>query len=202
MTTGQKLNDLEVILDRMLAKVAQKSLDLLAKGGTPKVSDVKYHDFWNDLAKFNDRLALIVRDLDTIAHNLDFRSEIAKRLPREFRYRANQSVRDLRDRHQQVYQKAAQVEDFLRDLYFGGQKPTQSDVVKAIEKLTKEADSALDKLAAKTAAKVVQEHGPSLDGLTNPNPVLHGVPIAMLITLIYTYIRNRSKRSKAKDDES
>jgi hypothetical protein len=201
MTTGQKLNDLEYILDRLLDKVAQKSLDLMAKGGMPKVDDTKYHDFWNDVAKFQGRLVLIMRELDTIAHNLDFRSQIAKRLPREFRYRANQSIRDLRNRQQQVYEKAARVEEILRDLYFGGQKPTRADIIKAIEKLAKEGDSALDKLAAKTAAKVVQEHGPSIDGLTQPNPVMHGVPIVMLITLIYTYIRNRSKRP-AKDDES
>jgi hypothetical protein len=197
MGMGQRLNVLEAILDRLWVKISQSSFDLMAKGSAPKPTDAKYHDFWREVSGYLAQLSVVMRELDSYEHLLDHRARIARSCPRELRFRANQSVRDLGDRRQQVYEKAVRVEAALRDLYFRGQTPTTNDIIKAIEKLSKEIEAAAD---VKTMIEQLQQHRPQFDVLTQQRPTVQNVPFSFVIMLIVLYIRSRSKPKSTDTD--
>lgn len=194
MTTGQTLNALETILDRLLDEISHASITLQAKGSTPKPTDTSYHDFWDKIAGYQTALARIVRDLKSIEHRLDFRSRVARRLPREFRYSANQSVKSHRGHSQQVYEKAARVEAALRDFIVQSQTPTTGDVMSGITKLTKELEKTLSQQDYKTVTEQLNAGRPQLDNVARDVPVLQGTPLTLLVTLIVVWIGARAKR--------
>lgn len=200
MTTGQTLNNLEAILNRLLTEISHASVTLQAKGGIPKPTDMSYHDFWDKISGYQSQLARIVRDLKTIEHRLDFRSRIARKLPREFRYSANQSVKSHRGHTQQVYEKAARVEAALRDFIIQSQTPTTGDIMSGITKLSKELEKSLSQQDYKTITEQLNEGRPQLDNIARDLPVMQGVPLTLLVTLIVVWIGNRSKR-KNNDDK-
>ncbi len=186
MTTGQTLNNLEVILDRLLDEISHASISLQAKGSMPKPTDMTYHDFWDKIAGYQTRLARIVRDLKSIEHNLDFRSRIARRMPRDMRYRANQSVRSHRGHTQQVYEKAVRVEEALRDFIVQSQTPTTGDIMSGIDKLAKELQ--------KTITEQLSQGRPQLDNMARDTPILQGTPLTLIVTLIVVWIGARANR--------
>ena len=202
MTTGQTLNNLEVILDRLLDQISHASVSLTAKGGIPKPTDMAYHDFWDKIAGYQGRLTQIVRDLRSIEHNLDFRSRIARRMPRDMRYRANQSVRSHRGHAQQVYEKAARVEEALRDFMVQSQTPTTGDLMSGIQKLSKELQKTLTQQDYKTITQQLNEGRPQLDNIARDTPVLQGTPLTLLVTLIVVWIGARAKRKNSDDKKA
>ncbi len=202
MTTGQTLNNLEVILDRLLDQISHASVTLTAKGGMPKPTDMAYHDFWDKIAGHQNQLARIVRDLKTIEHRLDFRSRVARKLPREFRYSANQSVRSHRGHSQQVYEKAAQVEAALRDFMVQSQTPTTGDIMSGITKLSKELQKTLSQQDYQTITEQLNEGRPQLDNIARDVPILQGTPLTLLVTLIVVWIGARAKRKGGDDNRA
>ena len=199
MTTGQTLNNLEGILNRLLNQISLASVTLTAKGGIPKPTDMAYHDFWDKIAGYQHQLARLVRDLRSIEHQLDFRSRIARRLPREFRYSANPSVQSHRGHAQQVYEKAARVEAALRDFMVQSQTPTTGDVMSGIMKLSKELQKTLSQQDYKTITQQLNEGRPQLDNIARDVPILQGTPLTLLVTLIVVWIGARAKRKSGDD---
>lgn len=199
MSTGQTLNNLEAILDRLLERIAQSSIELQMRGGMPKPTDMSYHDFWDQIAGHQKQLARIVRELRTIEHNLDFRSRLARRLPRHMRYSANQSVRSHRGHAQQVYEKAVRVEEALRDYVTQGQTPTTGDIMKGIDKLAKELQKTIDQQDYQAITEQLAQGRPQLDTLTRDNPIVSGSPLSLVVTLIVIWIGIRSKRNDDDD---
>jgi len=195
MSTGRTLNNLEAILDRMLDRIAHSSLELQAKGGIPKPTDMTYHDFWDKIAGYQNQLAGIVRQLKSIDHNLDFRSRLARRLPRDMRYRANQSVRSHSSHLQRVYEKAVRVEDALRNYIIQSQTPTTGDIMKGIDKLAKELQKTLDQSDYKAITEQLAEGRPQLDNIARDAPVVTGVPLSLIVSLIVLWIGVRKKNS-------
>lgn len=202
MTTGQTLNNLEVILDRLLDEISHASITLQVKGGIPKPTDMSYHDFWDKIAGYQHRLARIVRDLRTIEHNLDFRSRLARRMPREMRYRANQSVRSHRGHAQQVYEKAVRVEEALRDFIVQSQTPTTGDIMKGVDKLAKELQKTLTQQDYQAITEQLAQGRPQLDTISRDSPVVHGSPLSLIVTLIVIWIGVRSKNKGGDDSKS
>ena len=184
MTTGQTLNTLEAILDRMLLKISHSSLTLAAKGSTPKPTDMSYHDFWDKIAGYHRQLAPIIREIKTIEHSLDFRSRLARRLPRDMRYRASQSVRSHAGQNQRIYEKAIRVKDALHDYEVQSQTPTTHDVMSGTMKLGKEVLKTLEKKDFKAISEVAAEGRPQIEAMSRDNPVAHGMPLTLVLTLI------------------
>ena len=193
MSTGRTLNNLEVILDRLLDEISHASITLQAKGGIPKPTDMTYHDFWDKIAGYQTRLARIVRDLKSIEHNLDFRARLARRMPRDQRYRANQSVRSHRGHAQQVYEKAARVEQALRDFIVQSQTPTTGDIMKGIDKLAKELQKTLEQADYQAITEQLAQGRPQLDNIARDTPVMTGTPLSLIVTLIVIWIGVRNK---------
>jgi hypothetical protein len=180
------------LLDRIHAIILQEKLNLAGKGTTPSVSDVKYHDFWKKLHGLDVQLARIKQKLDSAGHLLDLRRQLAWNLPPGLRYREKQSIGDTDAVRQQVLARAAEVEQELRALMFGGQKPTKADLLKGIDKLAKEGESLLGKLDTQALSKHIGD-GPEVGG---PGvPAAPGASLSFLITLIMLYIL-RSKKPK------
>lgn len=189
MSLGQRLNTLEAILQRLLAKIDQELLNLLGSGSTKIVGDAGYEAFWDKLAGFDEQLARVNHELGTIKATIDWRAQLAKSYPRELRYRANQSVKDVGNREQQVYQLAVLVEERLRELYFAGQKPTLNDLVRRIDKLSKETGKDFEH--AKTE---IQKNSAHFQTLTSPTPVVTNVPLSFIVALITLYVASRKNR--------
>ncbi len=198
MSTGRTLNILEAILDRMLDQMAQSSRGLQAKGSTPKLTDAGYGPLWDTIYGYQNQLAGIVRQLRTIEHNLDFRSRLARRVPRDMRYRANQSVRSHTSHLQQVYEKAVRVEEALRDYITQSQTPTTGDIMKGIDKLAKELQKTLDQTDYKAITEQLAQGRPQLDTIARDAPVVTGVPLSLIVSLIVLWIGVRNK-NKNKD---
>lgn len=199
MSTGRTLNNLEAILDRLLARISHASLTLQAKGGMPKPTDMSYHDFWDSIAGYRTELARIVRDLRSISSNLDFRSQVARRLPREFRYSANQSVRSHENRLRQVYEKAVRVEEALRDFNAQAQTPTTGDIMKGVDKLAKELQKTLSQQDYEAITQELAQGRPQLETLSRDSPVVHGTPLQLIVTLIVIWIGMRASRRNSDD---
>lgn len=198
MSTGRTLNTLEAVLDRMLDDIAQSSLTLMAKGSTPKPTDMNYYEFWKKVARYERQLKPLIRELKTIEHNLEFRSRLARRLPRDMRYRANQSVRSHASQQQRVYEKATRVRDALDDYEERAQTPTTADVMSGVMKLGKEALKSTEKKEFKAISEVAAQGRPQIEAMSRDTPVAHGTPLTLVLTLIVLAIGKwHSRRGKS-----
>ncbi|HET8728062.1 MAG TPA: hypothetical protein VFO41_11160 [Alphaproteobacteria bacterium] len=194
MINGQRLAFLEATLDQLLARVRQERLNLMAKGGTPQVKDVKYDEFWEKLALFGRQLVLATRQLQSAGNFLGLRGNLAKNLPPAARYRERQSIASSQDRLQQVYEKAELVEAELRELYFRGQKPTIGDMVKAIDSVSKEISRTLSHDQMIAVKQQIQHNWSQFETL-KPGVFPGGaVPLSFIVTLIVIYIHGRRKK--------
>lgn len=189
MSLGQRLNTLEAILQRLFEKIEQEHLTLMGAGTTKMKGDPGYEAFQEKLEGFGEELARLTRELSTVKATIDWRAQLAKSYPRELRYRANQSVKELRNREQQVYQLAFLVEKRLRELHFAGNTPTIGDIVRLLNKLSRE----LEKFAAHLKTEI-QKNGCHFETLTSSMPVVPNVPLSFIVALIALYIASWRKR--------
>ena len=194
-----QLNGIRFVLERLRAKVRQKHLDLIAKGTTPQASDVKTPDFWADLEKFADQLALLMRNLNSMANSLEAQAEGARFAPLSYRYSAKQSVRDRQRNVQNVMDLALEIAGDLQDLYGRGQKPTEADMIKGVEKIMKELGKAIDNSQVQATVKQLTSE-PGLHGHSQPAPSLGGLTSLPVLLMAIIFMIRRKAREKQKQD--
>jgi hypothetical protein len=191
-----QLNGIRYVLEKLRVKIRQKHLDLMAKGTTPSVSDVKTPQFWDDLQKFADQLALMMRNLSSMAHSLEAQAEGARFAPLTYRYSAKQSVRDRQRNVQNVIDLAMEIAGDLQDLYGRGQKPTEADMVKGIEKIMKELGKQIDNAQLHATVKHLTSE-PGLHGQAQSAPSLGGLTsLPVLLMAIIFMIRRKSRQKQ------
>lgn len=194
-----QLNGIRYVLEKLRVKVRQKHLDLLAKGTTPSVSDMKTPQFWADLQKFADQLALQMRNLGSMASSLEGQAEGARFAPLAYRYSAQQSVRDRQRNVQNVMDLAMEIAGDLQDLYGRGQKPTEADLVKGVEKIMKELGKAIDN--AQVHATVKQLTGePGFHGHAQSAPSLGGLTSLPVLLMAIIFMIRRKARDRQRED--
>lgn len=194
-----QLNGIRYVLERLRVKIRQKHLDLMAKGTTPSVSDMKTPQFWAELQKFADQLALMMRNLSSMAHSLEAQAEGARFAPLTYRYSAKQSVRDRQRNVQDVLDLAMEIAGDLQDLYGRGQKPTEADMIKGIEKIMKELGKAIDNSQVHATVKHLTGE-PGLHGHSQPAPSLGGLTsLPVLLMAIIFMIRRKSREHQRED---
>lgn len=194
-----QLNGIRYVLEKLRVKVRQKHLDLMAKGTTPQVGDVKTPQFWADLDKFADQLALLMRNLSSMAHSLEAQAEGARFAPLTYRYSARQSVRDRQRNVQNVIDLALEIAGDLSDLYGRGQAPTEADMIKGIEKIMKEVGKAIDHSAVSATVKQIT-HEPGLHGQSTPVPSLGGLTSLPVLLMAIIFMIRRKSRERQRED--
>lgn len=194
-----QLNGIRYLLERLRVKVRQKQLDLLAKGSTPQVSDMKTPQFWEELKKFSDQLALMMRNLGSMAHSLEAQAEGARFAPHSYRYSAQQSVRDRQRNVQNVIDLALEIAGDLQDLYGRGQKPTEADMIKGIEKIMKELGKTIDQSQMEATVKQLTSE-PGLHGQAQPAPSLGGLTSLPVLLMAIIFMIRRKARERQRED--
>ena len=191
-----QLNGIRYVLERLRVKVRQKHLDLIAKGTTPQVGDMKTPQFWADLEKFADQLALLMRNLGSMAQSLEAQAEGARFAPLAYRYSARQSVRDRQRNVQNVVDLALEIAGDLQDLYGRGQAPTEADMIKGVEKIMKEIGKAIDSSQVQATVKQLTSE-PGFHGHSQPAPSLGGLTsLPVLLMAIIFMIRRKSRQKQ------
>ncbi|MDJ0946929.1 MAG: hypothetical protein QNJ30_26055 [Kiloniellales bacterium] len=191
MSLGQRLNTIETVLDQLRVAIDQEKLKLAAKGTTPQITDMLYHDFWRRVQAFRPRIESIRRELASMGHAIDLRRRGLWSLPRDRRYSAAQSIGDHQTHLKRVQDKALRVLRELNALDQRGRTPTDADLMKNVVKLFKEGDSFLTGLNAETAARHVK------DVVSAPaSPVAGGglTTLGLLVGLIVVYLRRGPRR--------
>jgi hypothetical protein len=202
MSTGQQLNRLDRQLIQLQTRVRQERLKLLGSGGTPIAGDMKYHDFWKRIAGFGLQLKQMIPALRSVDNLLNLRARASWSLPRNDpkkvtpggspRMREQQSIESHRMRLKEVYGRAVDVESLLRDLYFEGQAPTSKDLIKRLNKLSRQLEKTISDYDTQTIAQTIRNDGPSFESPQDGG--MPGVPLSLLVTLIVMYIIERQKR--------
>ena len=94
-----------------------------------------------------------------------------------------------------MYEKAVRVEETLRDYIVQSQTPTTGDIMKGLDTLSKELQKTLSKADYQAVTQELAQGRPQLESLTRDNPVVHGTPLSLVLTLIVIWIGVRSKRN-------
>lgn len=194
-----QLNGMCYVLEKLRVKIRQKHLDLMAKGTTPQAGDVKTPQFWADLEKYADQLALMMRNLGSMAHSLEAQAEGARFAPLAYRYSARQSVRDRQRNVQTVMDLALEIAGDLQDLYGRGQKPTEADMIKGIEKIMKELGKSIDSSQVQATVKQLTSE-PGLHGHAQPAPSLGGLASLPVLVMAIIFMIRRKSRERQKQD--
>jgi hypothetical protein len=194
-----QLNGIRYVLEKLRVKVRQKHLDLMAKGTTPQVGDVKTPQFWANLQKFADQLALMMRNLGSMAQSLEAQAEGARFAPLAYRYSARQSVRDRQRNVQNVMDLALEIAGDLQDLYGRGQKPTEADMIKGIEKIMKELGKQIDSAQLQATVKHLTSE-PGFHGHAQSAPSLGGLASLPVLVMAIIFMIRRKSRERQKQD--
>lgn len=192
-----QLNGMRYTLEKLRAKVRQKQLDLLAKGTTPQADDMDAPLFWGDLQKFGEQLAVILRNLGSMAHSLEAQAEGARFVPLAYRYSAKQSVRDRQRNVQSVTDLALEIAGDLLDLYGRGQAPTEADMIKGVESIMKDVGKAIDQAKVQTTVKAITAE-PGFHSQTQAQPTfssMASLPV-LIMAIIFMIRRKASQRSR------
>jgi hypothetical protein len=204
MSTGQTLNRLEAVLDKLHDQIRQEGLELTGSGATLRPDDMKFHDFWSRIKGYGDQLHNIVKyHLSSIDSSLVLRSQRAWGLPRHTasgpskkggspRYAERQAIASHRKQLERIYAQAAKIERALRDLEFHGQAPTYQDLVVGVNDLFKDLDKMLGQTETADIARTLK-HGTEFEGPDSSGP--SGTPLSFIVTLIACYILSRNKNS-------
>ena len=201
MDVNRVLNNLERVLDELLHEIGESRINLIGTGAAPKPYDMSYADFWKKIYGYETRLASLVRELGKVETHLDFRSRLARKVPREFRYGANQSVRSHRDHTRRVYEKAVQVEQALRDYMGRGLTPTTGDIVSGLERLARNLQKTVTKADYQAITQQLSQGQGNLTSLTGGAPIVHGTPLTLIVTLIAIWVGAAKKRKDAREDK-
>lgn len=109
MSTGQRLNMTETVLDNIRVGLEQEILKLTGSGSSPQITDSGYHLFWQRIESYAPRIQQVLAQLKSMGHAIDLRRRGLWDLPRERRYAGKQSLDD-QDRHlRRVQDKALAV---------------------------------------------------------------------------------------------
>ena len=199
---GDRLTMLQAQLERLHGQVRQVLLDTLGEGkspganeAAPMVAEAREFALGLKLRPILHGLALVQRELDSMGHAFDLRERVAQRVPREFRFRARQSVASGRQRHGAVYQLLTEILDDLRSLW-GGRGPSERELMDAAA----DAVSAQVEFGQKMTSSLhefrsVLGHpdGPAvLPG--GPAATLQNVPVAALATLAWLLVHMLLRR--------
>jgi hypothetical protein len=190
-----QLNGIRFVLEKLHGKIRQKHLELMAKGTTPQVGDMKTPQFWADLEKFGDQLTLMLRNLGSMAHSLDAQAEAARFAPLAHRYSARQSVRDRQRNVQSVIDLAMDIADALQELYGRGQAPTEADMIKGVEKIMKELGKAIDQSQVQATVKQLTSE-PGFHGHAQSAPSLGGLASLPVLVMAIIFMIRRKTRSR------
>jgi len=141
MSIGQQLTQLDLLLDRLLADFHRIEQEVMAAGGRPSSHSFARYELEAKIDQAMGRLAIIFKELKSARSTLNFRSQIAKKYSRDFRYRARQSIKEYEHLEQRVYAKAVELQSVLRGLC----GPTDAETLKALLDFAKDIDGFVGK---------------------------------------------------------
>ena len=191
MSTGRQLNMIEAVLDNIRVALDREILKLVASGTTPQVTDSGYHVFWQRIESYGPRIQQALTQLKSMGHAIDLRRQGLWNLPRERRFSGRQSVND-QDRHLgRVHKKALEALRRFEALHNRGRTPTDADLVKGLNRLSREADG----IAKGLDSHALVRH---LNDTITPSPgSIAGstmTTITLLLSLIWLYIKRGPKK--------
>lgn len=192
-----QLNGMRYVLEKLRVKVRQKHLDLLAKGTTPQADDMDAPLFWGELAKFEDQLMLILRNLGSMANSLQAQAEGARFAPHAYRYSAQQSVRDRQRNVQNVIELALEIAGDLRDLYGRGHAPTEADMIKGVESIMKDIGKAIDQAKVQATVKQITNE-PGFHSQTQPQATFGSMASLPVLVMAIIFMIRRKARQRAR----
>ena len=135
MSAGQRANVSQFHLNGLLDKILGELLSLSAKGTTPLPTDNDRIQLESKLSMWALQLEQRKKQLDGIQKNLAYQAGQARSIPRDFRFRHSQSVRD-RQRHVGHAQVLLnQVGKAIADVWSKLVTPTDVDIINRIHQL-------------------------------------------------------------------
>ena len=192
MSMGQRLNMIEAVLDNIRVALDQEILKLAAAATTPQITDSSYHVFWQRIESYGPRIEQALTQLKSLGHALDLRRQNLWNLSRERRFSGRQSVSD-QDRHLgQVHKKALEVLRRFEALRNRGRTPTDADLVKGLNRLSKEADGIVKGLDSQAFVRQLNDALVPGQGAGFAGSSL--TTIALLVSLIWLYIKRGPKK--------
>lgn len=207
MSLGQSFNAIEFGLERLLLEIRQEAIKLTASGHTPQITSANYHDFWNKLDGYQERLRGLVTALERSQDHIANRQFLARGLRGDARYRAQQSVRSHQERRHKLVDLAKEVQEALYAIYFRGQDPTAGDLMKGIDKLGKQLEKITQTIKQTDAPGMhsLQVTANSLElQLRSASPMTDTAPLSIYLTfitlMIGLYKRLRESRAHEKLD--
>ena len=145
MATGAELNRIALSLGMLQQQIKRESLRLIAEGSRPAIDDPGYQGFFNKLNQWSSQLDLITKRLRSIERDLAFKREQAKGVPRQHRFRAQQSISDHERHLREIARHASRAAAYLTRIYQMALTPTGIDINKGVFQL---AEHTLDEFKA------------------------------------------------------
>lgn len=157
-------------------------------GGGPNPGSSSYNANWEKLAKYERILLASLKTLKSNAHLLGMQAKGIRKMPRQFRYSAQQSVRDRGANIAAVQEKAIQLLELLKRMSGDYSSPDMG----SINKLLKSAEEGFE------AITLDDSHSQAFNGPAYTNPGIPAVnfPIHTLLALVVYYLihlRNKNK---------
>jgi hypothetical protein len=183
MSMGSRLNAIEETLIRLQARAMRHPA--FVRGTNSMPDDPAHHRDAAELTVLQERLALLIRELRNDLHLITLHEQIAKRQPREFRFRAMQSVGDRRAAVTRVYERAV---NLLAILDESGSRPPVGEIVGML--LEKGTD------VAKEMAALIKKDASHYPNLFLNAPTVQNVPLVFVLAVLLAYLwRGRTGRT-------
>lgn len=175
------------IIDQTLDRIYGELVKHPAFTGTggPNPGSAKYHENWDKLHRYARILQNSLQSVKNSEHLLYAQTLEARRIPREHRYRVNQSLKARQSNLEYVHQKAQSLLDMLQDMAGNYSKPDFG----SLNKLFDQAEDGLMALISEPG------HAPE-PGIGAPAPGTAAMPIHTLLAFIVFYLvhlRNRDR---------
>lgn len=194
------LNPIYMQLATLLHAIDRELTKLLPAASLPLAASAAHESLGNQLGQWENQLEQLARILSSERHALSLQERQISALPRDARYTARQSVTDRTRNVDVALKDLALVRARLDALFDRFGRPTGTEILKALEKLTagtfkevkltQAATRELQSLTAKPSGQVLRSPSPG----TAPDLLVSLAVVGRLLHILALRLLKRSKR--------